>query len=177
MQPKRAPKARPPPPQARPIVRARQTSKFLALPAEIRNTTYEMVLTERGQVSIYNKQGFLSVCYQIRGEAWAFWYGNNKFSCIVENCHSANLQRWVDRAIKNEQIESIAVSLLIRKRYSNERKIRQATMGGGQTRFLQDALDSFSGWPNLIDWCRHIWSVKGSPRFVSSELDTSEAPS
>ena len=76
-----------------------QTSKLLALPAELRNSIYELALLgdKDEQVKItadFKHPGLLSVCSQLHNETLGIWYHNHEFLVNVKDCDATILNAW-----------------------------------------------------------------------------------
>ncbi|KAK0894722.1 hypothetical protein LTS16_025643 [Friedmanniomyces endolithicus] len=69
-----------------------QTSRLLTLPAEIRNSIYDLILVREGRKRVLApalpyEPAFLRTCRQIRGEAQGIFLHQNEFYITVYNLH------------------------------------------------------------------------------------------
>lgn len=81
------------------VIRIPQTSKLLALPAELRNSIYELAMLsgKDEQVKItadFKRPGLLSACSQLRSETLGIWYHNHEFLVEVKDCDASVLNAW-----------------------------------------------------------------------------------
>lgn len=110
-----------------------QSFRFLALPAEIRNSIYELALKSSTPILVERKlksPPLLSTCTQIRSKAASIWYRDNKFYARVPNCDAAAVNKW-----------------------------SQHCCTVGQRDYFDVAIKLFGGieWSNLLKWCQAVW--------------------
>ena len=79
------------------VTRKAQDSRLLNLPAENRNSVYELVLRDDQTIQVDQdlvEPGLFATCSQIRHEATSIWYRDNSFDANVYDCDAAVLNGW-----------------------------------------------------------------------------------
>ncbi|KAK3641142.1 hypothetical protein LTR56_006864 [Elasticomyces elasticus] len=112
-------------------VQPTQECKLFALPAELRNSMYEMVLIQDTSIDVTvdtRLPALLRVSKQIRVEALIMWHEGNTFEFMITKCNASLLCSW------------------LRLRRAHRIKAIKATM----------EFDEIPDWSNLMAWCKAI---------------------
>lgn len=131
------------------------SSLFLRLPAELRNTIYRMVLKSERTIFVGRKgldePSFLRVCKQIRREANAIFLAENKFVVLIGSYRAIECLKW-DQKVKAARARG---ELNAETRYT--------------TRWSPPAMVT-RNWNHLLVWLRnyHDQKVSHHLRFPSS---------
>jgi hypothetical protein len=107
--------------------------RFLDLPAEIRNSIYELALHSKKTIIVDRKlelPPLLASSPQIQDEASSIWYHDNEFRAPIKNCNASALNEWTSNCCTVGQRDYFAVSLDLR---------------------------GYVEWENLVKWCHAIW--------------------
>ena len=120
---------------------------FLQLPAELRNTIYELALVEQSPIPVDKEvnrlNGFpdepslLRLCSSIRNEAIGIWLKSNEFAFTVTDCDADVLNRWAAYC-DSFGFGDIKISIIL------------------------EHTSYFDSWHNLLHWCRAIFQGKGA---------------
>lgn len=117
--------------------------RFLDLPAEIRNSVYELMLPEEGTIDVVEAlklPSLLASCAQIHDEASSIWYRDNEFRASVFDCDASTLNKWAHHCCTVGQPYHFEVSIVI---------------------------EGYINWRNLVKWCEAIWKDDKARRLVS----------
>ncbi|KAK3066347.1 hypothetical protein LTR53_017345, partial [Teratosphaeriaceae sp. CCFEE 6253] len=106
------------------------TSRFLALPAELRNTIYRFALVPPGEINVEGparmQPALLRASRQLRQEALSIYYSDNRFSFTVQNMCGVGM---------------VHFRVLLKK-------YRSKAVHGNFARYLGQGLH----WGNLMEW-------------------------
>lgn len=120
-------------------------SKLLALPAELREYIYKLVLTENRVIDIvatHKEPALLSANRQVREEARGVWYSENSFYTEIVNCDDRHLSAFVKHCYSIGMRPDIKLKANLGER----------------------------SWTNLAKWCENIWN-KNSLGYGAVGLD------
>ena len=134
--------------------RVAQDSRFLDLPAELRNTIYELaVLDHSGGIEIcltLREPALLSVCSQTRDEASAIYYKQNKFWYDALSLNTIRLNQW-------------------------STKTAAAAFSNLDVYIFLPSKGEEINWLWLITWCREITYKEGARTLIKGEgMDATE---
>lgn len=107
-------------------------SRLLSLPAELRNSIYELALIEPHYIQIdsnLKEPGVLHVNRQIHKEARSVWYTSNTFEVAIRQCDDSLLRKFTMHC------NTLPVMATVRIQLFNS-----------------------NSWSNLIRWCRNVWN-------------------
>ena len=122
-----------------------QTAPLFKLPAELRNSIYELVLRNRYKIHVekgLSLPPLLATCSKIRDEASSIWYRDNKFIAGVKNCNATTLNAFSEHACTVGQRDYFQIGI--------------ALMGS-------------PNWKNLVQWCEAIWKDDNARRMEWTE--------
>lgn len=107
--------------------------RFLDLPAEIRNSIYELALKSDTEIIVDDQlelPPLLASCPEVHDEACSIWYRDNEFRAKVKDCNADSLNKWTQHCCTVGQRDYFNVSISL----------------------LGDIK-----WENLLKWCEAVW--------------------
>ncbi|KAK3620960.1 hypothetical protein LTR56_023096 [Elasticomyces elasticus] len=126
-----------------------QKSAFLALPAELRNTIYELALLQSDDIEVDDQlrpPPLLQVSRQVREETGSMWYERNVFFQRVMDCDARLVSTW-------------------------SRYCRNIGMSGE----VQIVISGVPNWSNLLEWCRELVEGHSGYPFPDENDDNMES--
>lgn len=147
-------------------------SRLLALPAELRNAIYSLVLVEPSDIVISTKHysqppALLATCRQVREEASSLYYSLNRFHFMVSDSQPNTPTLWLSqlppkalRSIKTFTLESTLDAHTLADIATTVQAVMDAT-AAGDAQARTRAINALEKWPEWAGFQKVLIALVG----------------